>query len=175
MPEKDGYKLIKEIRKREKAQNIKRVPAIALTAYARVENRMKALSSGFQMHVPKPAERQIVRLFRVWLTDFNYLLETANVFNKFLFSEFIKTYKMQKISPHRLENRRMANGRNLSCDYTNSAPNSYKKIRTPNLPQAKIGFGISSKKRGCILIENGEHKGKAGDGQFLKRGTCVNV
>ncbi len=28
---------------------------------------------------------------------------------------------------------------------------------------------------GRIVIENGEHKGKAGDGQFLKRGTCVNV
>ena len=56
MPEQDGYKLIKEIRKREKAQNLKRVPAIALTAYARVEDRMKALSSGFQMHVPKPVE-----------------------------------------------------------------------------------------------------------------------
>jgi PAS domain S-box-containing protein len=56
MPEQDGYELIKEIRKREKAQNLKRVPAIALTAYARVEDRMKALSSGFQMHVPKPVE-----------------------------------------------------------------------------------------------------------------------
>jgi len=29
--------------------------------------------------------------------------------------------------------------------------------------------------RGCVVIENGEHKGKAGDGQFLKRGTCVNI
>jgi dihydropyrimidinase len=29
--------------------------------------------------------------------------------------------------------------------------------------------------RGRVVIENGEHKGKAGDGQFLKRGTCVNV
>ncbi len=28
---------------------------------------------------------------------------------------------------------------------------------------------------GRVVIENGEHKGKAGDGQFLKRGTCVNV
>lgn len=56
MPEQDGYQLIKEIRKREKDQNLKRVPAIALTAYARVEDRMKALSSGFQMHVPKPVE-----------------------------------------------------------------------------------------------------------------------
>jgi hypothetical protein len=26
-----------------------------------------------------------------------------------------------------------------------------------------------------VVIENGEHKEKAGDGQFLKRGTCVNV
>ncbi len=56
MPEQDGYELIKEIRKREKAAGLKRVPAIALTAYARVEDRMKALSSGFQMHVPKPVE-----------------------------------------------------------------------------------------------------------------------
>lgn len=29
--------------------------------------------------------------------------------------------------------------------------------------------------RGRVVIENGEHKGKAGDGQFLKRGVCVNV
>ncbi len=28
--------------------------------------------------------------------------------------------------------------------------------------------------RGRVVIENGEHKGKAGDGRFLKRGTCVN-
>ncbi len=32
------------------------VPAIALTAYARIEDRVKALSSGFQMHVPKPVD-----------------------------------------------------------------------------------------------------------------------
>src|SRR5688572_8360559 len=29
--------------------------------------------------------------------------------------------------------------------------------------------------RGRVVIENGEYKGKPGDGQFLKRGTCVNV
>jgi dihydropyrimidinase len=29
--------------------------------------------------------------------------------------------------------------------------------------------------RGRVIIENGEHKGKQGDGRFLKRGTCVNV
>jgi len=26
-----------------------------------------------------------------------------------------------------------------------------------------------------VVIKNGEHKGKAGDGQFLKRGICVNI
>ena len=29
--------------------------------------------------------------------------------------------------------------------------------------------------RGRVVIENGEHKGKAGDGQFLKRGECVKI
>jgi hypothetical protein len=30
-------------------------------------------------------------------------------------------------------------------------------------------------KKRATAPENGEHKGKAGDGQFLKRGTCVNI
>jgi len=29
--------------------------------------------------------------------------------------------------------------------------------------------------RGRVIIQNGEHRGKAGDGQFLKRGACVNI
>ena len=29
--------------------------------------------------------------------------------------------------------------------------------------------------RGRVVIESGEHKGKAGDGRFLKRGTCVSM
>jgi len=29
--------------------------------------------------------------------------------------------------------------------------------------------------RGKVVIENGEYKGKASDGQFLKRGTCVTM
>ena len=37
--------------------------------------------------------------------------------------------------------------------------------------------GLRKMKYPVVLttIENGEHKGKAGDGQFLKRGTCVNI
>jgi signal transduction histidine kinase/ActR/RegA family two-component response regulator len=55
MPEEDGYALIHRIRGREREHG-GHVPAIALTAYARVEDRLKILSSGFQMHVPKPVD-----------------------------------------------------------------------------------------------------------------------
>lgn len=51
MPEEDGYSLIR----RARAQNIK-IPAIALTAFTRAQDRMRALSSGFQNHVSKPVE-----------------------------------------------------------------------------------------------------------------------
>jgi PAS domain S-box-containing protein len=54
MPEEDGYSLIKRVRMLDSEQ--RDVPAIALTAYARSEDRMRALAAGFQMHVPKPVE-----------------------------------------------------------------------------------------------------------------------
>lgn len=51
----DGYELIRRVRASgERA--IRDVPAAALTAYARVEDRMKSLQSGFQMHLPKPVD-----------------------------------------------------------------------------------------------------------------------
>ena len=52
MPEEDGYDLIRQVRLLEDVST--RVSAVALTAYARVEDRVKALSAGFQMHVAKP-------------------------------------------------------------------------------------------------------------------------
>jgi len=55
MPVEDGYELIKQIRRLGK-ENGGRVPAIALTAYTRVEDRMQALRAGYHMHVPKPVE-----------------------------------------------------------------------------------------------------------------------
>jgi CheY-like chemotaxis protein len=55
MPEEDGYELMRRIRQLP-AEAGGRVPAIALTAYARVEDRMHALRAGYQMHVPKPVE-----------------------------------------------------------------------------------------------------------------------
>jgi CheY-like chemotaxis protein len=55
MPGEDGYELIRKVRALP-AENGGRVPAIALTAYARTEDRMQALRAGYQMHVPKPVE-----------------------------------------------------------------------------------------------------------------------
>jgi PAS domain S-box-containing protein len=53
MPEEDGYSLIKKIRKSPKTNKI---PVIALTAYARAEDRTRALRAGFNTHVAKPIE-----------------------------------------------------------------------------------------------------------------------
>ena len=56
MPDEDGYKLIKKIRDWEISQGLKPIGAIALTAYARDEDRQRAISNGFQMHLSKPIE-----------------------------------------------------------------------------------------------------------------------
>ena len=53
MPDKNGYWLIAQVRKLEKARG-GRIPAVALTAYARVEDRARILMAGFDMFVPKP-------------------------------------------------------------------------------------------------------------------------
>ena len=53
MPSEDGYSLIRKIRAME---NTKHIPALALTAYVRIEDRTRALAAGFNMFVPKPVE-----------------------------------------------------------------------------------------------------------------------
>jgi PAS domain S-box-containing protein len=55
MPGEDGYSLIKRVRAlgRDKGGN---VPSIALTAYARAEDRMKAMLAGFEQYLVKPVE-----------------------------------------------------------------------------------------------------------------------
>jgi CheY-like chemotaxis protein len=55
MPDEDGYTLIGKVRLLP-AEKGGRIPAVALTAYARVEDRIRALTAGFQVHVPKPVE-----------------------------------------------------------------------------------------------------------------------
>jgi PAS domain S-box-containing protein len=58
MPGEDGYAVLKKMRALEVEQGavVYQIPAIALTAHARVEDRVRALNAGFQMHVAKPVE-----------------------------------------------------------------------------------------------------------------------
>jgi CheY-like chemotaxis protein len=55
MPAVDGYDLIRQVR-RLPATDGGKIPAIALTAYTRTEDRLQALRAGYDMHVPKPVE-----------------------------------------------------------------------------------------------------------------------
>ena len=53
MADTDGYNLIKQVRDRESQEHI---PAIALTGYARAQDRILAIAAGYNTHVPKPVE-----------------------------------------------------------------------------------------------------------------------
>lgn len=53
MPERDGYEFIKDVRSLD-ATNGGRTPAVALTAYARSEDRTRAMLAGYQVHISKP-------------------------------------------------------------------------------------------------------------------------
>jgi PAS domain S-box-containing protein len=55
MPDVDGYSLMRRIRALGDGQKSE-VAAVALTAYARLEDRTEAMSAGFQNHLPKPVE-----------------------------------------------------------------------------------------------------------------------
>jgi signal transduction histidine kinase/ActR/RegA family two-component response regulator len=55
MPGEDGYALIRQLRDRERSRG-DRLPAIALTAYGRAEDRALALESGFDAHLRKPVD-----------------------------------------------------------------------------------------------------------------------
>jgi signal transduction histidine kinase/CheY-like chemotaxis protein len=55
MPGIDGYQFIRDLRLRPSQQG-GAVPAVALTAYARTEDRLRALRAGFQLHLSKPVQ-----------------------------------------------------------------------------------------------------------------------
>ena len=55
MPEVDGYELLRRVRALGHTRG-GRLPAIALTAFARSEDRTRALRAGFLVHVSKPVE-----------------------------------------------------------------------------------------------------------------------
>ena len=55
MPDEDGYGLIEKVRLMENGES-QTIPAVAITAYAKDEDRERALSSGFQIYLAKPVE-----------------------------------------------------------------------------------------------------------------------
>ena len=54
LPGEDGYSFIRRLRQLPPEEG-GAIPAVALTAYARPEDRSRALVAGFQMHLAKPA------------------------------------------------------------------------------------------------------------------------
>ena len=55
MPGEDGYSMMRRVREWERERGAY-IPAVALTAYGRSDDRMRAFRAGFQMHVAKPVE-----------------------------------------------------------------------------------------------------------------------
>lgn len=58
MPERDGFEFMRAWREREVELGRVKTPAVAMTAYARGEDRRRALLAGFQSHLPKPIDRE---------------------------------------------------------------------------------------------------------------------
>ncbi len=64
MADTDGYNLIRQVRTQEGEQG-KHIPAIALTAYARTQDRIRAITAGYNTHVAKPVEiRELVTVVK---------------------------------------------------------------------------------------------------------------
>jgi PAS domain S-box-containing protein len=56
MPGEDGYSLIRSIRRSDEAAGRPRLPSIAVTAYAREDDRLRALTAGYDRHLTKPLD-----------------------------------------------------------------------------------------------------------------------
>jgi CheY-like chemotaxis protein len=67
MPQENGYQLLQKVREMERTQGRHPIPAIALSAYVREEDRNNSLQAGFEMHLSKPvdAEKLIAAIITV--------------------------------------------------------------------------------------------------------------
>jgi CheY-like chemotaxis protein len=74
MPEEDGYSLIHQIRTLTREQGGE-IPAIALTAFAKDEERHQALAAGFEIHISKPVEP--IDLIKI-IVDYSQNLESGD-------------------------------------------------------------------------------------------------
>ncbi|HEY1888871.1 MAG TPA: chemotaxis protein CheB [Steroidobacteraceae bacterium] len=67
LPGEDGYALLSQLRRIEQAQHSPRVPAVAVTAFARSEDRERALAAGFDEHLSKPVDvERLLALLAQW-------------------------------------------------------------------------------------------------------------
>jgi PAS domain S-box-containing protein len=68
MPDEDGISLIRKLREWERTRGHDALPAVALTAFGRAQDRIRALEAGFQTHVAKPADpAELVFIVRSWI------------------------------------------------------------------------------------------------------------
>ena len=58
LPSEDGLSLIRWLRRVEHDRNRKRVPALAVTAFARIDDERAALEAGFDEHMTKPVDEE---------------------------------------------------------------------------------------------------------------------
>jgi CheY-like chemotaxis protein len=60
MPGADGFDLVRRVRWQEQRTERPRLPAVALTAYASGEDRERALAAGYDSHVAKPVDAEVL-------------------------------------------------------------------------------------------------------------------
>ena len=60
MPDEDGYSFVRRLRDREHQQQSARLPAIAVTAYGAASDREQAFRAGFDLHLPKPVDPDVL-------------------------------------------------------------------------------------------------------------------
>jgi CheY-like chemotaxis protein len=60
LPGMDGYALLKQIRQMEEQRHLAAVPAVAVTAFTSSEHLSKSIAAGFQRHIPKPFEMNVL-------------------------------------------------------------------------------------------------------------------
>jgi CheY-like chemotaxis protein len=60
LPGRDGYELIRRVRQLQQEQGAPHLPVIALTAFARPEDRQKTLDAGFDLHLGKPIKPHVL-------------------------------------------------------------------------------------------------------------------
>jgi len=60
LPGRDGYELVRRVRQLEQERRAEHLPVIALTAFARPEDRQKTLDAGFDLHLAKPLKPHLL-------------------------------------------------------------------------------------------------------------------